>query len=147
MTSEYGIIPYPKYDAAQEDYYSFVHDKFTVVGIPITVSDTAEIGAVLEAMASEGQNTVMPAYYEIALTSKYVSDEDSVNMLNTIIGNIRMDRAWIFGPNVNAIGAKLLRNQIWYNTSTVASTYKANYSAVSKGLATISSEFEKFKDN
>ena len=147
MTSEYGIIPYPKYDAGQEDYYSFVHDKFTTVGIPITVSDTAKIGAVLEAMASEGQNNVMPAYYEIALTSRYVSDKDSVNMLNTIVSNIRMDRAWIFAPNVNAIGAKLLRNQIWNNTYTVASTYKANYSVVNKGLATISTEFEKFKDN
>jgi ABC-type glycerol-3-phosphate transport system substrate-binding protein len=147
MTSEYGIIPYPKYDADQEDYYSFVHDKFTVIGIPVTVKDTAEIGAVLEAMASEGQNTVMPAYYEVALTSKYVSDEDSVNMLNTIISNIRMDRAWIFAINVNAICAKILRNQIWYNTSLVTSTYKSNYSAVSKGLATISTEFEKFRDN
>lgn len=146
MTSEYGIIPYPKYDAGQEDYYSFVHDKFTVVGIPITVSDTGKIGAVLEAMASEGQNTVMPAYYEVALTSKYVSDEDSVNMLNTIVSNIRMDRAWIFAPTVNAIGAKLLRNQIWNNTSTVASTYKSNYSIVSQGLSSISDEFEKYSD-
>ena len=41
-------------------------------------------GAVLEALSYESRQTVIPAYYEIALKGKYARDPESVEMLDLI---------------------------------------------------------------
>ncbi len=41
---EYGIIPYPKYDEAQEEYYTQVDGSHCVLAIPKTVEDLEFVG-------------------------------------------------------------------------------------------------------
>ena len=89
----YGIVPLPKADVEQEDYISYVQDQVLVFGITSDwAGDELTIcGQFLEAFASESYNTTMPAYYEKALTKKYVIDVPSKAMIEIIDSNIVVD--------------------------------------------------------
>ena len=52
--------------------------------IPKTNNKLEMTGAVLEALAYESRETVIPAYYDIALKGKYARDPESVEMLDLI---------------------------------------------------------------
>lgn len=95
MEQEYGIVPVPKYDAAQEGYGTMIHDQFTVFAVPASASEDKlqMIGAAMEVMASESQRLVKPAYYEIALKRKYMSDPVAWEMLDMIFDEVRIDPA------------------------------------------------------
>ena len=95
MEIEYGIAPVPKYDQAQEGYGTMIHDQFTVFAVPASAAkDKLQmIGAAMEVMASESQKTVKPAYYEIALKRKYMSDPVAWEMLDMIFDQVRIDPA------------------------------------------------------
>ena len=52
MKADFGIIPYPKYDEAQEEYYSRI-EGCELSCLPVTVSDTERTSIILEALACE----------------------------------------------------------------------------------------------
>lgn len=86
MITDYGILPYPKYDQNQEQYYSRVEGGFPY-SVPVTSKDTEFVGAVIEALACESHNLVIPAYYEIALKTKFTRDDQSARVLDLIMSN------------------------------------------------------------
>ena len=99
MDSEYGIIPIPKLNEEQKEYYSLAHDLFTVYGIvnsSVTDNMTDDLGAVLEAMAIESKRVVTPAYYEVALKGKYAKDQESWEMLDMIVNNLKINGGLIY---------------------------------------------------
>jgi len=85
LDADFGIVPVPKYDSAQEDYANVVWGVGSYVAVPVTCTDTGYVGAVLEAMAAKSRELVRPAYYDIALESKYLRDEESIEMLDIVI--------------------------------------------------------------
>lgn len=89
----YGIIPLPKADENQYDYISYVQDQVNTFGIPRGWQGEDRVHATqfLEAFASESYNVTMPAYYELALTKKYVADVPSRRMIEIIDSNIVVD--------------------------------------------------------
>ena len=89
----YGILPLPKANEEQEDYVSYVQDQVLSFGIPRTMAGEDRVLSTqfLEAFASEAYNTTMPAYYERALTKKYVVDGPSKKMIEIIDSNIVVD--------------------------------------------------------
>ncbi len=91
----YGILPMPKLDENQSEYYSGCTDRPIV--IPKTNSNHENTGLMLEAMSAEGYRTVLPAYYETALKWKYSNDNDSAEMLDIIFQNRRISLAYIYG--------------------------------------------------
>ncbi|MGN1410493.1 MAG: hypothetical protein ACI4XJ_10015, partial [Eubacteriales bacterium] len=90
MESEFGIIPFPKYDEAQSNYISRVSFFDTSI-IPVTVEDASRASIILEALSCESHNAVIPAYYDIALKSKYARDEESSAMIDIILDNRVLD--------------------------------------------------------
>lgn len=86
MDYDYAIIPYPKADKAQTDYYSRFEGG-AVNFTPKLCVDKELAGAVMEQMAYEYQKTVIPAYYDVVLKNKYTRDEKSVEMLDIIYEN------------------------------------------------------------
>ena len=80
---DFGIIPYPKYNEAQPDYYSRV-EALELLATPITADNLARTGAVIEMMTIESMKKVIPAYYDVALRYKYTRDEESEEMLDII---------------------------------------------------------------
>jgi len=83
MDTDFGIIPYPKYEEAQDSYYSRVCYYFPTV-VPVTNSDLDMTGYMLEILNYRSYHDVIPAYYEVALKTKGARDEESAAMLDLI---------------------------------------------------------------
>ena len=96
MQDDYGILPFPKYDKAQKEYYSYSHDQYSAFCIPNTNENPDVAGAMLEAMASYAYRDTQPAYFDIALKGQYMTDAKSRHMLDLVVDGFMVDAAWIY---------------------------------------------------
>ena len=86
MESDFTVVPMPKFDDAQEKYYSY-SVWATCIGMPVTVRDPDKIALALDALSSLSRQLVIPAYYEVAIAVKYFRDDMSFKMLDIILEN------------------------------------------------------------
>ena len=93
---EYGILPLPKWDENQADYYSHSFGEHTVSAIPKTVKDTTFVGTIVEALAAESYKQVIPTFYEVALKTRYLRDNESKKMVDIIIKNRVFDFGYVY---------------------------------------------------
>lgn len=98
MTDAYGILPYPKWDESQDDYYTMSDGSHTALAIPVTVpEDNLEfVGAITEALCAETYKTLMPTYYEVALKLKGTRDDESMEMIDFITSRIVYDMGYVY---------------------------------------------------
>ncbi len=82
-----GILPYPMLDEEQGEYFSRAANIAHLSYIPTTNTILQDTGIILEAMSIESYNKVRPTYYDITLSLKEAPDEESVDMVDTIIGS------------------------------------------------------------
>lgn len=95
-SNEYGILPYPKLDESQDEYYTMVDGYHAALAVPKTVSDLEFVGIITEALNAESYKTVYPAYYEVALKAKYTFDDESVQMLDKIVESRVFDFGYVY---------------------------------------------------
>jgi ABC-type glycerol-3-phosphate transport system substrate-binding protein len=92
MDEEFGILPYPKYDESQPEYYNAtVVVALPFITIPQTNKDVENTGLFLEAYAAEGYKTIRPEFYDTLLQRKVARDDESAEMLDFIFGNLFID--------------------------------------------------------
>ena len=92
MEQNFGLIPLPKYDEAQSEYYSPVqHGNATSISFPISGVDYDRVCLVVEMMAAESAETVTAAYYDINLKTKLTRDNESADMLDLIFAGRLFD--------------------------------------------------------
>ena len=97
METDFGIIPLPKLDEAQPNYITNNNGPTGAgVAIPITASDLARTGTILEDLSAESRYTLQPAYYEINLRGKFARDNESQDMLDIILSNTAFDIGYIY---------------------------------------------------
>ena len=94
---EYGIVPYPKLDESQDQYYAGYTDRYFL--IPYNVSDVEYVGTILESMSAEGYRQVTPAYFEVALKNRYTKDQTSKEMVDLIKQSMVLDFAYVYGAD------------------------------------------------
>ncbi|MCQ2431277.1 MAG: hypothetical protein MJ175_01600 [Clostridia bacterium] len=96
--NDFGILPIPKYDDAQEQYYNLVtfNNCTHLWCVPTTCSDPVKAAAVIDAMAYESTSTLRAAYYDTTLQGKVLRDNDSAEMLDLIFSNRIYDLAIIY---------------------------------------------------
>lgn len=119
MEDEFGILPMPKYDENQKNYGAYVsHGWTTAYAIPMTNKDPERTGIILEALCGYSTDTVRSALYEVLLGAKLVRDEESVQMLDLLLGS----KAYEWGAGDFAWGKGFLSI---YNTlySSKSNTY------------------------
>ncbi len=100
MEDDYSILPLPKWDEGQENYYTNADDKFHVFSAPKTVSDPEFLGMIYEALCAESYRRVYPAYYDTALKGKYSSDAETADMLDLIMAGRKFDFSFQFGEKL-----------------------------------------------
>jgi hypothetical protein len=88
---DFGILPFPKLDENQERYKTSSQDGHTIFCIPATARNSEKIGAVAEVLAAESYRSVVPAFYDVALKTKYARDEESSAMIDIIRQGISFD--------------------------------------------------------
>lgn len=145
MTKDYGILPIPKLNESQE-YKTHVQVEVILYGVPSTCYDQIdELGIFLEAYGSESYNRVKPAYYEVALTSKYCKDPQSVDMLDRVVNSVAIDPINLFSVSF-AFGSANVRSIHASGTNTVGSLLRRNEKTVKKNVEKINKSFEEVLD-
>ncbi len=134
MEADLGVLPIPKMDDAQPKYITSSHDTTSIGVIPITCTKLSEIGAVLEVMSRESATSVIPAYYETSLKTKYVRDDQSAQILDLIRQNISCVFPVAFGNYCNDLAIKKAFSEPLTAKSTdfVSSYVKAEGTAQAK---------------
>lgn len=95
--TDFGLIPWPKYDETQDNYYSFMIGAAGVaVSLPSTQTDTHMSGIILDAMSARSVDTLTVAYYNKALTQKYMRDDTSIRMLDIILESRIFDQSQVY---------------------------------------------------
>ncbi len=102
MESDFGMLPYPKFDEAQDGYYTRIHDGIALMCVPITCAKMDSVGAVLEALAAEGYRRITPALYDVALKSKYPRDEESQRVLDLVRSGSYLNFASVYNESIGS---------------------------------------------
>ena len=131
---EFGVLPYPKLDAMQEEYghnVSSYHSQF--ICVPMLVPDATRSGIVIEYLAAKGQEIVRPAYYDITLNGKSVRDSESSEMLDIIFATRSYDIGSYY--KIGSFGSEINQMFVTRNSLTVIyETYKATGEAAVRKL-------------
>lgn len=144
MDVDYGILPMPKYDEVQENYYSYIHDQYSAFCVPGTNVNLDLTSAVLEAMCAESYRSVTPEYIDVSLAYKYTRDENSSKMLDIAISGIKLDFAWIYANCIPTANAPVfIRNPINQKVENFASVYAKYEIILEKSVTTCVEEFLK----
>ncbi len=132
MDGDYGVVPIPKFDKAQEHYTTWSHSIGSTLSIPTTVAkdgDTTQFANVLELYTLLSEQLVRPAYYDTMLTVRNVRDAESAEMVDLIFQYRVYDMAMYFD--------KLGLSAIFGDSVYGADKFSSTYSAVSKKFNTV----------
>jgi hypothetical protein len=156
MTDKYSIVPWPKFDEAQDHYASTSQDYFTTMSVlDHTITGASIDGELLSAYleyATEYSYTHVRGYYfKRIIEPKFFGTDDSdghvtksIAIFNTIVDNLEYNFITIYGPMVSSIMSRVWRyNIIDVNgqnmNTTVGSAFnsdKDNYEENLKSLDT-----------
>ena len=144
MEQEYGVVPMPKYDQNQDGYYTLLHDQFTVLAVPSTVTGErlTQMSAVLEAMSSASYNIVKPVYYEDTLRTKIAQDPVAAEMMDIITDNVYIDAGILYISNLGSYHHSL-RSVVKSRTNNAVSLFKAKNKACERSLEQLSTKLDK----
>ncbi|HIX92310.1 MAG TPA: extracellular solute-binding protein [Firmicutes bacterium] len=132
MTTDFGILPYPKYDENQTDYYTYVQTWASgCAAIPITCLDINASSIIMEDMAYLSSQYITPAFYETALKNKYARDNESQEMLDLICETRTCDIGNLY--NIGGL-VSLLTNNINAGKGDFVSTITSLESSIEKTL-------------
>lgn len=87
MNDDFGILPLPKYDEAQENYLTNVSGAGTAIILPKSTPDLNFAGRVIDGMAAASYDTITPVLYDVIAGTKNVRDAESSDMVQLIIRN------------------------------------------------------------
>ena len=139
MEADFGILPHPKLDEVQENYYSVVWG-CTFMGVPITTQDLARTGVIIEALSAESRRTVMPVYYDVVLSTVIARDDESGEMLDIIFANRVYDLALQFfeGVIVSPFNTQAHRR----GNADIASILEANVNRMERQIQSLMDRFD-----
>ena len=140
--TDYGILPYPKWDEAQQGYYTMVDGGHEGIAVPVSVSDTAFVGTIVEALNAESYKKTVPVYYDLVLKTKGSRDEESVRMLDMIFDGRIFDFGYVYGEFGAAFWPQYLVEK---KSADISSYYEKNHKAYDKKIADAIEFFENYE--
>ena len=132
--TDFGILPSPKLDEAQEMYRNtFSPYNMTAYAIPATAADPSRTGMILESMAQVSQHILTPAYMDVSLKGKFVRDEESEDMIELVLATRSYDLGAIFQWGTSfSIFNSAASSKIGTYASQVEKSSKALNNAITK---------------
>lgn len=104
-TYSYAILPLPKYNAQQENYYTNIGFTYSLYAVPTQTSTPDDSALIMEALASEGYRNTTYAYYEVNLKCKFTSnDERNLKMFDIIKNYTYFDASRIMWDMLQNMG-------------------------------------------
>lgn len=122
----YAILPLPMLDESAGQYYSGTTDR--PISVPVICENEDRTGAVIEAMAIAGYETILPAYRDSALKGRYATDADTSRMLDIIFRNRLLGFSYLYsggyGKGGYALMLDLIMPQSSFQYASITETYK-----------------------
>ncbi len=142
MEDDFGFLPSPKLDEAQEYYRNLVGDCNLFTVIPVTCVKAEMAAAVLEALNAQTYRTVTPAWYEVTLKCKYSRDLISSDIIDLIHDSIYTDFLFAYSPMVSQMG-QVMRDLVTNNNTNYASNVASKQKVATKGIERMYKDLEK----
>lgn len=140
MENDFGILPYPKLNEVQENYYTTISPyNSQFMCIPVVNSNIQRTGILTEALGYYGEKDITPALYDVTLKGQSARDSESSEMLDIIFENIVYDIGYYyqFGPyNKQLILYLREGNNAW------ASMYETYVNAAQSSVDTINKAYD-----
>lgn len=131
MEDDFGIIPYPKLEESQSQYYNHVGSQSPILAIPVTnVSDDGRTAAILNALAISSHQYVRPVYFENVLKGKLSRDPQTQVMLDIIQKSATYDIGYLAGSSP----LTSISNLIKAKQTDFASAWAKNEKALTKQM-------------
>ena len=143
MKDEYGVLPHPKLDESQEQYYTVINTQCYMYSVPITVKDQERSTVLFEAYSYEGYKTVYPGFYELALKAKYSHDDVSAQIYDLIMKGRIVDFGFVFGTGAGM--RDIISNLVSAGSLDFASAYASKEAATKQAYADIMDAFAKLQ--
>ncbi len=131
---DFGIIPYPKYDEAQSNYYTMSDGAHGAMTVPITIPNPEYTSIILEAMNAETYKQVVPAYYDTSLKVKFSRDDESGQILDLLMAGRVFDFGYVY--NIGSISFTI-QDLVSKNNSNSESAYASKIKAAEKAAEKI----------
>ena len=142
LEDEFGILPYPKWDEAQENYITMSDGHHEAMAVPKTAANLEAIGVITEAMCAESYKTLVPAYYDVALKVKSTRDEQSIAMLDTIVNARVFDFGYVYDAWKGA--SFFMQELVRTNNTNFESYYAKKEKALTKHYNEVIEYFEDY---
>lgn len=114
---DFIVLPMPKYDKAQTNYYSVTDAWNTLYGVPNKVANADMSSAVLEALASQAHRALMPVVFEECFSTKFVADPEDSAMVQMIYDCLVYDPAQLYNEAFGTLAAS------WENVKDPTSSW------------------------
>ena len=124
LKADYSILPMPKLDEEQENYYTMMNESMTHLLIPSTIGEPEKVGFILEALA-EASDNITNTYYKTCIEGKYARDAESIEMLGIASENVIFDLGFInnWGGLGTALTSAALNGSSY---SSLVASYKSS---------------------
>lgn len=132
-----GILPYPKWDEAQKEYYSVSGDIYSALVYPMNTpeSDYAFIGTITEALTIVTSRDVAPVFFDSALKGRYSMDQNTAEIVDIIMNGRCFDFSIQWGNQLQI--PYMFRNLIIEKSTDLSSTYARTEKSIQTNLAMI----------
>jgi len=121
MDTDFGILPLPKLNEAQTDYYTWTTYNTNVVSVPYSCTDPERTSAIMEALFEESSFALRTAYIDKAVKYQSTRDDESIEMLDIIINNTVYDIGVVydFGKTYSQLNDLVKKRAIGALSSTL----------------------------
>ncbi len=133
--ADFGIVPMPLWSTEQDEYCTYCGTTETA-GIAISKGcEDADYSAyMIEAISCESRNYITPAYVEINLKGKDMQDDESLEMVKIIFGNIIYDTGDVY--NFGQI-RNLFTSMVQNKNPNITSEFEAKKTAIEEAIITL----------
>ena len=122
---KYGIVPYPKFDTNQTNYYSHVDGRASLLFVPYILPEVEYewVGGLLEALTCATTNKVMPVIQSAALLGRYSEDSEAYKHLQSALDGRSYAFAYVYDMSSKAKPYWIYSKMMAAKTDNLASVW------------------------
>ena len=121
--TNYGILPMPKYDTAQENYYTCLNMRHSMYSVPVVANDYGKSAAFLESAEHNGWAVLTPFLFEECIQSRASKRPEDARMFDILRDGIVYEPGRIMGT---VTAYSFIRGAV-FNREKVGSKYQRKY--------------------
>ena len=134
---DYGVLPFPKYNADQDGYYTCLGMPYSMFAVPAQSQTANMSAAVLEALAHSGYTDLSPFIFETCLKSRYSKRPEDAEMFDILRNGIVYDPGRVY-DNVQCY--TFVRSLV-HSGEAITTYYQERVSRYANGLKDINFAF------